>query len=158
MTKRRKTLQYVVLAVIAASAVSSPGRSREREARRPEREEGRSHHLHEPEPLLRRLGELGQERAAEAGRSVEVLTSVFDPASDAQNMNRLIAEKPNLIISVPSSASAIVPSYIRAKAAGIPVLGAIGRQSAAGAKLVTAEAAPTTRRSAATPPRTSSRG
>jgi ABC-type sugar transport system substrate-binding protein len=33
-----------------------------------------------------------------------------------------------------------VPSYIRAKAAGIPILGAIGRQSAAGAKLVTAEA------------------
>jgi ABC-type sugar transport system substrate-binding protein len=74
------------------------------------------------------------------GASVTVLTSVFDPAVDAQNMNRLIADKPNLIISVPASASAIVPSYIRAKAAGIPVLGAIGRQSAAGAQLVTAEA------------------
>ena len=33
-----------------------------------------------------------------------------------------------------------MPSYIRAKAAGIPILGAIGRQSPAGAKLVTAEA------------------
>ncbi len=65
---------------------------------------------------------------------------MFDPATDAQNMNRLIAEKPSLIISVPSSASAIVPSYIRAKAAGIPVLGAIGRQSPAGAKLVVGEA------------------
>jgi ribose transport system substrate-binding protein len=65
---------------------------------------------------------------------------VFDPAVDAQNMNRLIADKPDLIISVPASASAIVPSYIRAKAAGIPILGAIGRQSPAGAKLVTAEA------------------
>ena len=65
---------------------------------------------------------------------------MFDPAVDAQNMNRLIADKPDLIVSVPSSASAIVPSYIRAKAAGIPILGAIGRQSAAGAKLVTAEA------------------
>ena len=74
------------------------------------------------------------------GASVTVLTSVFDPAVDAQNMNRLIADKPDLIISVPASASAIVPSYIRAKAAGIPVLGAIGRQSAAGAKLVTGEA------------------
>ena len=74
------------------------------------------------------------------GASVTVLTSVFDPAVDAQNMNRLIADKPDLIISVPASASAIVPSYIRAKAAGIPILGAIGRQSAAGAKLVTAEA------------------
>lgn len=74
------------------------------------------------------------------GASVTVLTSVFDPAVDAQNMNRLIADKPDLIISVPASASAIVPSYIRAKQAGIPILGAIGRQSNAGAKLVTAEA------------------
>jgi ABC-type sugar transport system substrate-binding protein len=74
------------------------------------------------------------------GATVTVLTSVFDPAVDAQNMNRLIADKPDLIISVPASASAIVPSYIRAKQAGIPVLGAIGRQSAEGAKLVTAEA------------------
>ena len=55
-------------------------------------------------------------------------------------MNRLIADKPDLIISVPASASAIVPSYIRAQRAGIPILGAIGRQSAAGAKIVTAEA------------------
>jgi ABC-type sugar transport system substrate-binding protein len=74
------------------------------------------------------------------GATVTVLTSVFDPAVDAQNMNRFIADKPDLIISVPASASAIVPSYIRAKAAGIPILGAIGRQSADGAKLVTAEA------------------
>jgi ABC-type sugar transport system substrate-binding protein len=74
------------------------------------------------------------------GASVTVLTSVFDPAVDAQNMNRLIADKPDLIISVPASASAIVPSYIRAKQAGIPILGAIGRQSPDGAKIVTAEA------------------
>jgi ABC-type sugar transport system substrate-binding protein len=74
------------------------------------------------------------------GASVTVLSSVFDPAVDAQNMNRLIADRPDLIISVPASASAIVPSYIRAKSAGIPILGAIGRQSAAGAKIVTAEA------------------
>ena len=74
------------------------------------------------------------------GASVTVLTSVFDPAVDAQNMNRLIADRPDLIISVPASASAIVPSYIRAKQARIPILGAIGRQSADGAKLVTAEA------------------
>jgi ABC-type sugar transport system substrate-binding protein len=74
------------------------------------------------------------------GAEVTVLSSVFDPAVDAQNMNRLIADKPDLIVSVPASASAIVPSYIRAKKAGIPILGAIGRQSPAGAKLVTAEA------------------
>src|SRR6476659_9293669 len=74
------------------------------------------------------------------GAQVTVLTSVFDPATDAQNMTRLIADRPDLIISVPASASAIVPSYIRAQRAGIPILGAIGRQSAAGATIVTAEA------------------
>jgi ABC-type sugar transport system substrate-binding protein len=74
------------------------------------------------------------------GAQVTVLSSVFDPAVDAQNMNRLIADKPDLIVSVPASASAIVPSYLRAKAAGIPILGAIGRQSNAGAKIVVAEA------------------
>lgn len=74
------------------------------------------------------------------GARVTVLTSVFDPAVDAQNMNRLIADRPDLIISVPASASAIVPSYVRAKRAGIKLLGAIGRQSAEGAKLVDAEA------------------
>ena len=74
------------------------------------------------------------------GANVTVLTSVFDPAVDAQNMNRLIADRPDLIISVPASASAIVPSYIRARQARIPVLGAIGRQSPEGAKIVTAEA------------------
>jgi ribose transport system substrate-binding protein len=74
------------------------------------------------------------------GASVTVLTSIFDPGVDAQNMNRLIADKPDLIISVPASASAIVPSYIRAKRAGIKLLGAIGRQSPAGAKIVDAEA------------------
>jgi ABC-type sugar transport system substrate-binding protein len=59
------------------------------------------------------------------GAQVTVLTSVFDPAVDAQNMNRLIADKPDLIVSVPASASAIVPSYIRAKKAGIPILAAM---------------------------------
>ena len=74
------------------------------------------------------------------GANVTVLTSVFDPAVDAQNMNRLIAARPDLIISVPASASAIVPSYVRARRAGIKLLGAIGRQSPQGAKIVDAEA------------------
>lgn len=73
------------------------------------------------------------------GASVTVLTSVFDPSTDAQNFNRLIAQKPDLIVSVPASATAIIPSLIRAKQAGIKVLGAIGRLTPAGAKLVTAQ-------------------
>lgn len=74
------------------------------------------------------------------GATVTVLTSVFDPSTDAQNMNRLIADKPDLIIVVPASASAIIPSLIRAKQAGIAVMSAIGRLSPAGEKLVVASA------------------
>ena len=70
MTMRRKTLRWVSLAALAV------GRSRLRRRRagseRPEgrarRQERRRHHLHEPEPVLRRLGEHGQERPREAGR------------------------------------------------------------------------------------------
>ena len=86
------------------------------------------------------------------GASVTVLSSVFDPAVDAQNMNRLIADKPDLIISVPASASAIVPSYIRAKRAGIPILGRdrppVGRRARRSSP---PRPAPTTRRSDGSP-------
>ena len=85
------------------------------------------------------------------GARVTVLTSVFDPAVDAQNMNRLIADKPDLIISVPASASAIVPSYVRAQRAGIKVLGAIGRQSPTERSSSPPKRAPTTVRSDASP-------
>lgn len=74
------------------------------------------------------------------GASVTVLTSVFDPSTDAQNMNRLIAEKPDLIVMAPASATAIIPSLVRAKQAGINVLVALGRLTDEGAKLVTASA------------------
>jgi ribose transport system substrate-binding protein len=72
------------------------------------------------------------------GASVEVLPSNFDPATDAENMNRLIAQKVNLIIMAPASATAIIPSIVRAKAAGIKIEVALGSLTPAGAKLVTA--------------------
>jgi ABC-type sugar transport system substrate-binding protein len=70
------------------------------------------------------------------GVKVTTLTSNFDPAVDAQNMSTLIADKPNLIVITPSDPSAIIPSLARAKAAGIPVINAIGRLTSAGQKLV----------------------
>jgi ribose transport system substrate-binding protein len=72
------------------------------------------------------------------GASVEVLTSDFDPSTDAENMNRLIAQKVNLIIMAPASATAIIPSIVRAKAAGIKIEVALGALTPAGAKLVNA--------------------
>jgi ABC-type sugar transport system substrate-binding protein len=73
---------------------------------------------------------------AKHGVKVTTLTSNFDPAVDAQNMSTLIADKPNLIVITPSDPSAIVPSLARAKAAGIPVINAIGRLTKAGIPLV----------------------
>jgi ribose transport system substrate-binding protein len=67
-----------------------------------------------------------------------VLTSDFDPSTDAENMNRLIAQKVNLIIMAPASATAIIPSIVRAKAAGIKIEVALGSLTPAGAKLVNA--------------------
>jgi ABC-type sugar transport system substrate-binding protein len=142
MTKRRKTLHVVSLAVLALAAIvfvaSALGAGQKHSALT-----GKKVGViicTNQNPFCAAWANSVKSGLTKQGASVTVLTSVFDPAVDAQNMNRLIADKPDLIISVPASASAIVPSYIRAKAAGIPILGAIGRQSPAGAKLVTAEA------------------
>ncbi len=142
MTKRRKTLHLVSLAVLALAAIvfvaSALGAGQKHGALT-----GKKVGViicTNQNPFCAAWANSVKSGLTKQGASVTVLTSVFDPAVDAQNMNRLIADKPDLIISVPASASAIVPSYIRAKAAGIPILGAIGRQSPAGAKLVTAEA------------------
>jgi len=70
------------------------------------------------------------------GAKVTVLTSVFDPATDANNMNQLIAAKPDLIAITPADPNAIVPSLVKAQAAGIKVINTIGRLTPAGQKLV----------------------
>lgn len=139
---RRKPLRWVVLAVLAVAAAvfvsGAPGASEKRGAL-----DGKNVGViicTNQNPFCAAWANSVKRGLERQGASVTVLTSVFDPAVDAQNMNRLIADRPDLIISVPASASAIVPSYVRAKRAGIPILGAIGRQSAEGAKLVTAEA------------------
>jgi len=70
------------------------------------------------------------------GAQVTVLTDNFDPAVEAQHMNQLIAQKPDLIVVTPADPNAIIPSLARAKAAGIPVINAIGRLTPDGQKLV----------------------
>lgn len=71
------------------------------------------------------------------GAKVTVLTSPFDPATDAKNMNTLIAQKPNLIVNEADDPTSVVASLLRAKAAGIPTVNVTGRLTAAGQKLVT---------------------
>ena len=66
---RRKTSRWVSLAALAVAAAvfvtGALGASGTEGLAL--REEGRRHHLHEPEPVLRGLGEHGQERPREAG-------------------------------------------------------------------------------------------
>src|SRR3954452_265802 len=142
MTKRRKALRVVPLTVIAAAAavwVTGAFGAAQKAGDLSGKKVGVIICTNQ-NPFCAAWANSVKSGLEKQGASVTVLSSVFDPAVDAQNMNRLIADKPDLIISVPASASAIVPSYIRAKAAGIPLLGAIGRQSNDGAKIVTAEA------------------
>ena len=141
---RHKTLRWVVLAALAvavavAFAATALGASSQRQGPLTGKNVGVIICTNQ-NPFCAAWSNSVKSGLEKLGANVTVLTSVFDPGVDAQNMNRLIADKPDLIISVPASASAIVPSYIRAKAAGIAILGAIGRQSPAGAKLVNAEA------------------
>lgn len=72
------------------------------------------------------------------GATVTVLTSPFDPAKDASNMNQLIAGSPDLIAVTPADPNAIVPSLARAQKAGIKLLNTIGRLTPAGNKYVVA--------------------
>jgi ABC-type sugar transport system substrate-binding protein len=142
MTMRRKPLRWVSLTALALAAAVSVSGALGASAK-PGQLAGKNVGViicTNQNPFCAAWANTVKSGLEKQGASVTVLTSVFDPAVDAQNMNRLIADRPDLIISVPASASAIVPSYVRAKRAGIPILGAIGRQSSEGAKLVTGEA------------------
>ncbi|MDR3376554.1 MAG: sugar ABC transporter substrate-binding protein [Ancalomicrobiaceae bacterium] len=61
------------------------------------------------------------ERAAAAGLQVTQLTSPFDPALQAQQLDDAIGQMPNMIVLQPLSSGAVHPALVRAKAAGIPV-------------------------------------
>ena len=57
--------------------------------------------------------------------SVTLLTSPYDPALQAQQIDDAIAQKPDMIVLQPLSSTAVIPALGRAKAAGIPVFLAI---------------------------------
>jgi ribose transport system substrate-binding protein len=63
--------------------------------------------------------------AEKAGMKVTLLTSPFDPALQAQQIDDAVGQKPDMIIVQPLSSKAIVPALTRAKAAGVPVFLAI---------------------------------
>ena len=63
--------------------------------------------------------------AVKAGIKVSLLTSPFDPALQAQQIDDAVGQKPDMIVVQPLSSKAIVPALTRAKSAGVPVYLAI---------------------------------
>jgi len=63
--------------------------------------------------------------ASAKNMSVTLLTSPYDPALQAQQIDDAIAQKPDMIILQPLSSKAVIPALERAKAAGIPVFLAV---------------------------------
>ena len=59
------------------------------------------------------------------GMSVTLLTSPYDPALQAQQIDDAIAQKPDMIVLQPLSSKAVIPALERAKAAKIPVFVAV---------------------------------
>lgn len=64
---------------------------------------------------------LFQEKAVAIGMQVTQLTSPFDPALQAQQLDDAIGQKPDMIVLQPLSSGAVIPALGRAKAAGVPV-------------------------------------
>ena len=62
------------------------------------------------------------EAAKAAGLTVDTKINNFDPATQATQVDQVIAQKPDAIVLWPSDASAIVPSLRKIKKAGIPLV------------------------------------
>lgn len=60
--------------------------------------------------------------AAEAGLKFETVTSPFDPANQANQVEQAIAKKPDAIILWPVDVNALIPSMRKIKKAGIPLI------------------------------------
>lgn len=71
--------------------------------------------------FINAFSHLFQEKASAAGMSITQLTSPFDPALQAQQLDDAIGQKPDMIVLQPLSSGAVTPALGRAKAAGIPV-------------------------------------
>jgi ribose transport system substrate-binding protein len=62
------------------------------------------------------------------GAKVTVLEDNFNPAQQAIHFNQAIAAKPSLITVLVDDVNGIIPSLLKAKQAGIPVINSVGRE------------------------------
>ncbi|WFU91356.1 sugar ABC transporter substrate-binding protein (plasmid) [Rhizobium sp. CC1099] len=71
--------------------------------------------------LISAFSKAFDEKAIAAGMTVNQLTSPFDPALQAQQLDDAIGQKPDMIVLQPLSSGAVTPGLQRAKSAGVPV-------------------------------------
>jgi len=82
-------------------------------------------------PFFVTLKEGAEAKAAELGVILVIMDSQDDPAKEAVNMEDLIQQEVDAILVNPTDADAVVPSVMKANAAGIPVF-TIDRGAAGG--------------------------
>jgi ribose transport system substrate-binding protein len=75
-------------------------------------------------PYCSQLYSTYQEQAQILGVSTTILNAQLKPDLQSQQMDQLIAQRPDIIIAIPVDTKALIPGMARAKAAGIPVLDA----------------------------------
>ena len=71
--------------------------------------------------LIAGFGKEFTSTAEAAGMSVTLLTSPFDPALQAQQIDEAVGRRPDLIVVQPLSSKAIIPALTRARDAKVPV-------------------------------------
>lgn len=62
------------------------------------------------------------------GAKVTVLEDNFNPAQQAIHFNQAVAAKPSVITVLVDDVNGIIPSLLKAKQAGIPVINSVGRE------------------------------
>lgn len=87
-------------------------------------------------PFLASMDSALQAEATRLGMKTTILNGNLDNATQAANVQNLIAKRVSLIIVCSSSPAAVLPAIRQANAAGIPVI-ALNAQLGAGPKLVT---------------------
>lgn len=73
-------------------------------------------------PFIAQLAKSLTERAKEFGMEVTTLSTPFDAALQAQQIDDVVAQKFDIIAIVAASEQAIIPPLTRAKRAGVPVI------------------------------------
>jgi ribose transport system substrate-binding protein len=73
-------------------------------------------------PYLATYADAMKKEASQLGIDLTVFSADFDASKQAQQFDQAIADKPNVIVVAAVDATSVVPSLLKAKQAGIPVI------------------------------------